>query len=73
MIAGAVIAAIPTIIFFLIFQRNIMSGLDRGQPQGLTARSRRQSAVGNDAGQTVPVQVTYEKAGNRCRNDTRER
>lgn len=33
-IAGSVIAAIPTIIFFLIFQRNIMSGLTVGGIRG---------------------------------------
>jgi multiple sugar transport system permease protein len=33
-IAGAVIAAIPTIIFFLIFQKNIMSGLTAGSLKG---------------------------------------
>jgi multiple sugar transport system permease protein len=33
-IAGAVIAAIPTVIFFLIFQRNIMSGLTTGGLKG---------------------------------------
>ena len=33
-IAAAVIAAIPTIIFFLIFQRNIMSGLTAGGLKG---------------------------------------
>jgi multiple sugar transport system permease protein len=33
-IAAAVIAAIPTIIFFLIFQKNIMSGLTVGSLKG---------------------------------------
>jgi multiple sugar transport system permease protein len=33
-IAGAVIAAVPTIIFFLIFQKNIMSGLTTGGLKG---------------------------------------
>jgi multiple sugar transport system permease protein len=33
-IAGAVIAAIPTIIFFLIFQKNIMAGLTTGSLKG---------------------------------------
>jgi multiple sugar transport system permease protein len=33
-IAAAVIAAIPTIIFFLIFQKNIMSGLTVGSVKG---------------------------------------
>jgi multiple sugar transport system permease protein len=33
-IAGAVIAAVPTIIFFLIFQKNIMSGLTTGSLKG---------------------------------------
>jgi multiple sugar transport system permease protein len=33
-VAAAVIAAIPTIIFFLIFQRNIMSGLTTGSLKG---------------------------------------
>jgi multiple sugar transport system permease protein len=33
-IAGAVIAAIPTVIFFLIFQKNIMSGLTTGGLKG---------------------------------------
>jgi multiple sugar transport system permease protein len=33
-IAAAVIAAIPTIIFFLIFQKNIMSGLTTGSLKG---------------------------------------
>jgi multiple sugar transport system permease protein len=33
-IAGAVIAAVPTIVFFLIFQRNIMSGLTTGSLKG---------------------------------------
>jgi multiple sugar transport system permease protein len=33
-IAGSVIAAIPMIIFFLIFQRNIMSGLTVGSLKG---------------------------------------
>jgi multiple sugar transport system permease protein len=33
-IAAAVIAAIPTIIFFLIFQKNIMSGLTTGGLKG---------------------------------------
>ena len=33
-IAAAVIAAIPMIIFFLIFQRNIMSGLTVGSIKG---------------------------------------
>ncbi|GAA5182804.1 carbohydrate ABC transporter permease [Rugosimonospora acidiphila] len=34
LVAGAVIAAIPTIVFFLIFQRNIMSGLTTGSLKG---------------------------------------
>jgi multiple sugar transport system permease protein len=33
-IAAAVIAAIPTIIFFLVFQKNIMSGLTAGSVKG---------------------------------------
>ena len=33
-IAAAVIAAIPTVIFFLIFQKNIMSGLTVGSLKG---------------------------------------
>jgi multiple sugar transport system permease protein len=33
-IAGSVIAAIPMIIFFLVFQRNIMSGLTIGSVKG---------------------------------------
>jgi multiple sugar transport system permease protein len=33
-VAAAVIAAIPTIIFFLIFQKNIMSGLTTGSLKG---------------------------------------
>ncbi len=33
-IAGAVIAAVPTIVFFLIFQKNIMSGLTAGSLKG---------------------------------------
>jgi multiple sugar transport system permease protein len=33
-IAGAVIAAVPTVVFFLIFQRNIMSGLTTGSLKG---------------------------------------
>jgi multiple sugar transport system permease protein len=33
-IAAAVIAAIPTIIFFLIFQKNIMAGLTVGGVKG---------------------------------------
>jgi len=33
-IAGATIAALPTIIFFLIFQKNIMSGLTVGSVKG---------------------------------------
>jgi multiple sugar transport system permease protein len=33
-IAGAVIAAIPTVIFFLIFQKNIMAGLTAGGLKG---------------------------------------
>jgi multiple sugar transport system permease protein len=33
-IAGAVIAAIPTVVFFLIFQKNIMSGLTTGALKG---------------------------------------
>jgi multiple sugar transport system permease protein len=33
-VAAAVIAAIPTIVFFLIFQRNIMSGLTTGSLKG---------------------------------------
>ena len=44
-VAAAVIAAIPTIIFFLIFQKNIMSGLTAGQPQGIAARHRHGSAI----------------------------
>jgi multiple sugar transport system permease protein len=34
LVAGAVIAAVPTIVFFLIFQRNIMSGLTTGSLKG---------------------------------------
>ncbi len=33
-IAGAVIAAVPTVIFFLIFQKNIMGGLTAGGLKG---------------------------------------
>jgi len=33
-VAAAVIAAIPTVIFFLIFQKNIMSGLTAGSLKG---------------------------------------
>jgi multiple sugar transport system permease protein len=33
-IAAAVIAAIPTVLFFLIFQKNIMSGLTAGSLKG---------------------------------------
>jgi len=33
-IAAAVIAAVPTVVFFLIFQRNIMSGLTTGSLKG---------------------------------------
>ena len=33
-VAAAVIAAIPTVIFFLIFQKNIMSGLTTGSLKG---------------------------------------
>jgi multiple sugar transport system permease protein len=33
-IAGAVIAAIPTVLFFLIFQKNIMAGLTTGGLKG---------------------------------------
>jgi multiple sugar transport system permease protein len=33
-VAAAVIAAVPTIVFFLIFQRNIMSGLTTGSLKG---------------------------------------
>jgi len=33
-IAAAVIAAIPTVVFFLIFQKNIMSGLTAGSLKG---------------------------------------
>ncbi|GAA1788856.1 carbohydrate ABC transporter permease [Luedemannella flava] len=33
-IAAAVIAAIPTVIFFLVFQKNIMSGLTTGSLKG---------------------------------------
>jgi multiple sugar transport system permease protein len=33
-IAAAVIAAIPAIVFFLIFQKNIMSGLTAGGLKG---------------------------------------
>jgi multiple sugar transport system permease protein len=33
-IAAAVMAAVPTIVFFLIFQRNIMSGLTTGSLKG---------------------------------------
>jgi multiple sugar transport system permease protein len=33
-IAGAVIAAVPTIVFFLIFQKNIMAGLTSGSLKG---------------------------------------
>jgi multiple sugar transport system permease protein len=34
LIAGAVMAAVPAIVFFLIFQRNIMSGLTSGGLKG---------------------------------------
>ena len=33
-IAASVIAAIPTVIIFLLFQRNIMSGLTSGSLKG---------------------------------------
>jgi len=33
-IAGAVIAALPTVLFFLVFQRNIMAGLTAGGLKG---------------------------------------
>jgi multiple sugar transport system permease protein len=33
-IAGAVIAAVPTVVFFLIFQKNIMAGLTTGGLKG---------------------------------------
>lgn len=33
-IAGAVIAAVPTVAFFLVFQKNIMSGLTTGSLKG---------------------------------------
>jgi multiple sugar transport system permease protein len=33
-IAASVIAAIPTVVLFLIFQRNIMSGLTTGGLKG---------------------------------------
>jgi multiple sugar transport system permease protein len=33
-VAAAVIAAIPTIVFFLIFQKSIMSGLTAGSLKG---------------------------------------
>jgi multiple sugar transport system permease protein len=33
-IAAAVIAAVPTVVFFLVFQRNIMSGLTTGSLKG---------------------------------------
>jgi multiple sugar transport system permease protein len=33
-VAAAVIAAIPAILFFLIFQKNIMSGLTAGSLKG---------------------------------------
>jgi len=33
-VADSVIAAIPTVIIFLIFQRNIMSGLTAGSVKG---------------------------------------
>jgi multiple sugar transport system permease protein len=33
-IAGAVIAAVPTLVFFLIFQKNIMAGLTTGSLKG---------------------------------------
>jgi len=33
-VAAAVIAAVPTVIFFLVFQRNIMSGLTTGSLKG---------------------------------------
>ena len=36
MLAASAIAAIPTLIFFLVFQRNIMSGLTAGSRQGLS-------------------------------------
>ena len=32
--AGAVIAAVPTVVFFLIFQKNIMAGLTTGGLKG---------------------------------------
>jgi multiple sugar transport system permease protein len=34
LIAALAIAAVPTIVFFLIFQRNIMSGLTAGSLKG---------------------------------------
>ena len=34
LIAALAIASIPTIVFFLIFQRNIMSGLTAGSLKG---------------------------------------
>jgi multiple sugar transport system permease protein len=33
-IAASAMAAIPTLVFFLIFQRNIMSGLSAGSLKG---------------------------------------
>jgi multiple sugar transport system permease protein len=33
-IAGAVIAAVPTVLFFLVFQKNIMAGLTTGGLKG---------------------------------------
>jgi multiple sugar transport system permease protein len=33
-VAAAVIAAIPTVVVFLIFQKNIMSGLTSGSLKG---------------------------------------
>ena len=33
-IAASAIAAVPTLVFFLIFQRNIMSGLTAGSLKG---------------------------------------
>jgi multiple sugar transport system permease protein len=33
-IAASVIAAIPTVVIFLLFQRNIMSGLTTGSLKG---------------------------------------
>ena len=34
LIAASAIAAVPTIVFFLVFQRNIMSGLTAGSLKG---------------------------------------